>query len=940
MPDLPAAAISPLDSRQAALIGRAGEIAFLRGFVRETAVSGGALLLSGDPGMGKTVLLTALADAAAASGTMVLRVAGAQFEGEVSFAALNQALLPLLAELDELGAVGVISAAHRDALRVALGFGTGPAPDMLLVSSAALMLLRQVSRRVPLLLIVDDLLWIDRASAGVLSFVARRLGGARAGMLAASRTGASSYFDQAGLPGYELRPLDDEAAAELVATRFPGLDPQVRSRVLAVAQGNPLALLELPQALSDAQRSAIEPLPSVLPLGQRLQELFTSRITRLPPATRALLLVAALEATGDLRMLDAAGGSDYQLDDLTPAERDHLVQVAESPRRITFRHPLIRAAVVEASTISERRQAHEALAVLLADQPERRAWHLGAACVGPDEQVAALLEEAAHRTQQRGDYSGAVARLTRAAALSPDPAERSRRLTRAAYIGAEGNGEMRSTSELLKEARRASLDSGDSLLHASAAVFVMLNSDGHLDTAHQLLVGAIEGGDHHYDAGDTALIGALRTLALLCFLGGRRELADPLYSALARLSPQVPADLALTLDMFADPARTGVAALPTLDAALRTAHREVDPNSIQWLAKAAMYADRIAEVREPLWRTVRQGRAGEAGRRHLVALTYLCVDDFLRGDWAEAAQLAEEGLRVSEEGGGRFFGWYLRYNQALLAAAQGRFDTSRALAGQIIGWAGPRGVGTARVFAHHILVLADLGQADYESAYHHATEMSPAGTLDSHVPHCLWVVMDLVEAAVRTRRQAEAERHVKAMRAAGISALSPRLAILVAASEAIAADDDEQALAFFEKALSLPTVDQWPFDVARVRLAYGERLRRVRATTESRVHLRAALAAFEKLGAEPWATRAQLELRATGLTARPRSGAWDLATLTPQELQIARLAASGMTNKQIAEQLYLSPRTVGGHLYQIFPKLGITTRAALRDALGPAAGTS
>ena len=907
------------------LTGRAGELDFLAGFFRQAAVSGGALLLSGDPGVGKTALLNVLADFASASGTMVLRAAGVEFEGDVSFAGLNQALFPLLGDFEELGA------AHRDALRVALGFGAGPAPDRLLVSNAALTLLRHVAARVPLLLIVDDLPWIDRASAGVLSFVARRLAGSRAALLAACRTGAQSYFDRAGLPDYELKPLDDEAAAQLVAARFPDLDPGVKSRVLGAAQGNPLALLELPQALSDSQRSATEPLPSVLPLGQRLQELFTSRMARLPPATRALLLVAALEGAGDLRLLEAAGGSDYQLDDLAPAERDHLVRIEENSHRVAFRHPLIRSAAVEASTAGERRRAHRALAAVLADQPERAAWHLGEASVGPDEQVAALLEEAAHRILKRGDDFGAMAGLTRAADLSPAAAERGRRLAEAAYVGAQNIGEMRSTSELLERTRQASPHLGDPLHYASAAVFVMLNSDGHVDTAHHLLVGAIEGGAHRYDSADTALIDALATLALVCFFGGRHELWDPFYAAMARLSPRRPPLLALTVDMFADPARTGVAALPRLEALLRTVHHEVDPASILNTAGAALYADRLAELREPLWRVVLRGREGGLGRRHLVALMDLCVDDFHRGEWGEAAELAAEGLRVSEERGGRFFGWYFRYHQALLAAVQGRFDTSRALAGQIIGWAGPRGVRTAQVFAHQPLVLADLGQGDFESAYQHATAMSPAGTLASHVPHCLWVAMDLVEAAARTHRQAEAEQHVHAMQEAGIAALSPRLAILAAGSAAIAADD-ERAPALFEQALSLPTVDQWPFDVARVRLAYGERLRRARATAESRIHLQAALTAFQKLGAVPWASRAELELRATGLTRTP-SSVPGVAALTPQEMQIARLAASGMTNKQIAERLFLSPRTVGGHLYQIFPKLGITTRAALRDAL-------
>jgi DNA-binding CsgD family transcriptional regulator len=790
------------------------------------------------------------------------------------------------------------------------------------VSNAALALLRQSAARGPLLLIVDDLPWIDRASADVLGFVARRLVGSRAGLLVACRTGAQSYFDRAGLLEYELKPLDEVAAAELVTAAFPGLDPLVRGRVLDAAQGNPLALLELPLALREAQRSATEPLPAVLPLGERLRELFASRVARLPDATRALLLLAALEGTGDLRVLRAASDREDLLDDLGPAEHDQLARIDDRSRHVSFRHPLIRSAAVEVATAGQRRRAHQALAAALADQPERRAVHLGDACVEPDQEVAGLLGEAAHRIAQRGDYSGAVAMLTRAADLSPGPAERSRRLAEAAYLGAEAIGEMRTTAQLLEGIRQA-----DPLHYAPAAMFVMLNGDGRVETVHRLLTGAIEGGAHGYDANDITLVNALWGLAMACWLGGRRELWDPFYAALARLSPGPPPDLTLCIDLFADPARTGVAALPRLEAALRTVHYDYDTELIQNVASATMYSDRMAEVREPLWRLVRQGREGGPGRRHLVALMDLCIDDFHRGEWAEAGELAAEGLRVSEERGSRFFGWYFRYHQALLAAVQGRFDTSRALAGQIIGWAGPRGVGTARVFALQALVLADLGQGDFEGAYAHAAEISPAGTLASHVPHALWVVMDLVEAAVRTHRRAEAERHVRAMADADIAALSPRLAILAAGSAALAFGGSAR----FEQALSLPTVEQWPFDVARIRLAYGERLRRARATAESRIQLQAALAAFGKLGAAPWAARAERELRATGET-RMSPGA---VALTPQELQIARLAASGLTNKQIAERLFLSPRTVGGHLYQIFPKLGITTRAALRDALGP-----
>ena len=522
--------------------------------------------------------------------------------------------------------------------------------------------------------------------------------------------------------------------------------------------------------------------------------------------------------------------------------------------------------------------------------------------------------------------------LCRAADLSPTSTERSRRLAEAAFIGAEAMGEVASIAELLERGRQVSRTVSASLHYASAAALVMLGGDTPIDAVHRLLVAAIESGDHRYDSEDPELINALWTLALVCYFGGRGELWAPLHSSMARLSPAPPPLLSLTIDMFADPARTGVAALPRLRAALDVVHDEVDIAYVQNLAGAAMYADLLAEIREPLWRTVRQGRLGGPGRRYLVALMDLCVDDFHRGTWDEAADLAAEGLALSQDRGSTFFAWYFHYHRALLAAVRGRPADAREIAQQIIGWAEPRGVGTARVYAHHALVLADLAAGEHASAYQHAIEISPPGVLPSHVPHALWIVMDLVEAAVRTDRRTEAERHVQALRDADIAALSPRLALLEAGASGIAAAG-AAARAHFERALALPAIDRWPFDLARVKLAYGEQLRRTRATTDARVQLTAALTMFERLGAPAWADRARNELRATGVHRNARQSG-DSLPLTAQQLQIAQLAASGLTNKQIGERLYLSPRTVGGHLYQIFPKLGVTTRAALRDALG------
>ena len=676
---------------------------------------------------------------------------------------------------------------------VALGLAAGAPPERLVVCTASLSLLRGQAAGSPLLLIIDDLPWLDRSSAGVLAFVARRLTGSRVGLLTASRTGESSYFDYRGLPEHTLRPLDDAAAAGLMQAQFPEISPKVCRRLLNEAQGNPLALLELPNALNGPQLAALEALPDVLPLTGRLEALFASRIADLPAGTRDALLLAALEGSGDLRILRMTGDGDSYLDDLAPAEQERLVTVELASRRIFFRHPLVRSAVVELSTNVERRRAHRALADLFVYEPERRAWHLAEACVDPDEEVAALLEQAAHRTLQRGDPTGAVAALTRAAHLSPGQTDQSRRLAEAAYLGADITGDLGVASRLLQDARRLDPQLGSSLHAAAAAAYILINSDGTVDTAHRLLVGAIETGAHGYDANNDELTEALHTLLLICWFAGRVEFWKPFYAALERLKPRPPEAL-------------------TRVTMLRKAH------------------------------------------------------------------------------------------------------------------------GSAR-FAHHPRTLAAIGRGDYEAAYRHACDLSPAGTLAPYTPHALWVAMDLVEAAERTNRHAEALAHVQAMRKADFPAISPRLGLLLAGASAIVAPEGAD-LDLYEQALATPGAEDWPFDYARIQLLYGERLRRVRAIAEARAPLSTALATFERLDAKPWATRTRSELRATGQTRhRFAPGGAATAPLTAQEREIASLAAKGLSNKQIGERLFLSPRTVGSHLYRIFPKLGITSRAALRDAL-------
>ncbi|MFJ7495172.1 AAA family ATPase [Streptomyces sp. NPDC097727] len=909
------------------LVGREHDLDHIRGLLERR--TGGTLLLSGEPGVGKSAVLDALAGAAAQDGTRVLRAAGAEFEADIGYSSLNQVLLPLHGLLDRLDAPG------REAVSVALGFGVGTPPERLVVCNAALALLRSAAEDGPVLLVVDDLPWVDRASAAVFGFLARRLSDDRIRFLAASRTGVGSFFDGSGLPSYELSALDTRSAARLVDLRFPDLAHPVRRRLLEAAQGNPLALLELPGALRADQRRAREVLPALLPLGERLQSLFVTRVRSLPAATRTLLLLAALDDTGDLGVLSAAAratGGNADLRDLDPAEQDEIVRVEESPRRLVFRHPLIKSAVVEEATSSSRRTAHRALAQVLADKPERGAWHLGEATLQPDEEVALLLERTARRIQDRGDAVAAIAALTRAADLSPLDTDRARRLSEAAYVGAEAIGALHSASALLEDAWRADPEHGASLRSATAAVQLLLNNDGDLATAHRLLVGAIEEGDHGFDAEDPALIDALHFLLLLCNYGAREELWIPYYAAVSRLRPAPPPLLLVAARTWGDPAHADAATLHELDAIIDGATKETDPARVIRVGTAALYPDRLAAVREAAWRLVRQGREGGPVRRHIGALLHLCLEDYHRGKWATVLELSEEGLTLCANSGYTVCTWFFQYAKGLVTASRGDSETAHALADAITNWAAPRGIRGAIHCAQHVHALADIADGDFDAAFNRVSAISPAGSFPPYVAHPAWVFFELVEAAVRTDRRAEAVTHVRALRETNVAGLSPRLALLADAAEALVAQDDAEAARLFTGALATPDADRWPFTLARVRLAQGERLRRSRALSESKAPLTAALKAFQQLDSSAWADRARKELRAAGRLV-PQADGRSRASLTAQEREIAELAATGLTNKQIAERLFISHRTVGAHLYQIYPKLGIASRVALRDAM-------
>ncbi|MGW7366222.1 ATP-binding protein [Streptomyces sp. NPDC054841] len=911
------------------LFGRSAELAIIEGLFGTAVTRGAALMLTGEAGVGKSALLAAAAQRASEKGFRVLRVVGSQFDESVSFSALNQVLQPLAEEIPAL------PARQAETLQAVRGLSEAQPTELLAVSNAVHVLLsRAATESSPLALVIDDVAWLDRPSAAVLGTVARYISTGSLALLAASRTGDESFLSSTGITVHEVRPLDDETANELVTERFPALAARVRRRVVAEARGNPLALLELPATLNEAQQTERGTLPSVLPLTERLKRIFSTRVGALPDTTRKLLLLAVLDGSGDLYILRQATGGPDGLAGLCPAETDGLVRVDTNTGRLVFRHPLTRSAVMDLSTSAERRRAHLALAGQHPERSERRARHLANAVVGPDDHVAALLHEVAYNTLRRGDAVGAVTTLLRASELSSTGTAKGRRLAEAACLGANITGDLRNVQALLAVAGRAHPGGTDSLAAATAAASHLLNGEGDVDTAHRLLVGAIDNHDLPEGADDNILREALSTLLMVCFFGGRPELWHSFDSALTRCRPGASDPLLPVMrGAFGDPAHAASTVLNGLDEFIAGLHRETDPTRIIRTAVSAAYVDRLSGCRSSLRRVVDDGRNGGAITSAIQGLFLLGNDAYASGQWDELLEVTDEGLGWCATYNYRLLAWSGEFLRGLLAAARGDSGTARGIADRLVSWGNPRGLGVLRVYASHIRALSALGSADFDAAYRLLGAVGTPGELPSHMPHALWLVLDFIEAAARTGRHGEAAAHVEAVRKSGIPSISPRLAMLTDAAEAMAGPDflDHD---LFEAAVAAPDAGRWPFDWARICLAYGERLRRAKAGVEARVHLDAALSTFERLGAVPWSARAANELRASGIpltTASP--GEFPHSLLTPQERQVAELAATGLTNKQIAAQLFLSPRTVAAHLRSVFRKLSVTSRGGLRDAL-------
>ena len=821
----------------------------MRDLLARAEVDGACLVLSGEPGIGKTALLDETARTAAAGGFCVLRAAGVEFLADLGFSTLSALLQPVQGRVDEL------EPPQREALVSVLGLGSDTLSHRAAGYEAVLALLRRVAEDAPLLVVLDDAHWADRASVEALAFVARRVGGARLGVLAAFRPGVDDVIGWRALPRREVPPLPEAEAAALLADRHPRLERGASTLVLHEAGGNPLALLELPAALVvQSRRTDLASAAPALPLTRRLQALYSDEVARLPGASRDVLLVAALEGAGDVPLTLRAVEGRAALYDLAPAERAGLVRVDDAAEQVHFRHPLVRATVIELATAAQRAWAHGRLAQVLQHDPVRQALHLAAAAQGTDEPVAALVEAAARSLLRRGDAVGAVRALLRAADLSPGAEARSRRLTEAAYVSADVTGEPRVAAQLLVEARRGDPQLRSSLGAAVAVASVLLNADGDVNAAYRLLLEALQrtalGGEEEAAARGEALV----TLLEICLAESRPELWPSFLDVRARMDDALSPVLRALVQVLGDPTEVTAGDVAVLEREVAALEDETSTTVIERVATAAVVLDRGAGCRAALWRVVEDGRAGGAVASGINAALVLGVEAWHAGDWDAAVSVSEEALRVCEEQGYGLLRWPLLLTVGLVAAARGDVALTGTV-GAMDRWAAPRGVGAVSLYARHLGLLDALGRADHEAAFHQAQAICRPGELVGRAPHVLWVTLDWVEAATATGRRAAAAVHVAAMESAGITAHAPRLTLLTRAAAALVARP-EDAQDRFEQALAVSDVQRWPFDSARVHLLYGEHLRRTHRSAEAEAQLGAAAEVFRDLRARPWEVRA------------------------------------------------------------------------------------
>lgn len=876
----------------------------------------GVLVLLGEAGIGKTALLLDVRDRA--SDLRVIALSGAESEMELAYAGVQQLCAPLLGSLDRL------PAPQKNALQVALGLREGVAPDRLLVSLAVLSLLAGAGAERPTICLIDDAQWVDRASLQALAFAGRRLSADPVAMIFAAR-GSQADQELAALPHTRLDGLADADARALLSAIMPGrLDDVVRDNIVAEADGNPLALLELNRALPRAQLAGGYGLTAAKPLTTRIEQTYGQRLRELPPQTRMLLLLAAAEPTGEPSWLWAAAARlGIGADAGVPAEQSGLVSV---DTRLRFRHPLVRSAVYRDAIPSERRQAHTALAEVISGPlaDEHRAWHHAHAAEAPSEAIAIELVQSAELARRRGGSAAAAAFLAYAVELTPDPARRAERALGAALSKLDA-GDPEAAARLLDAVVIADdelLSARADLVRAKIAFATNRGSD-----APPLLLAAAE----RLRGLDTALaretyLEALMAAAIVGRLSTAVAVAEVARNAPAVSGP--PRAVDLLLDGTVVRLTEGyVAAAPLLKRAI-TAYLEDDKAGIadpRWhLIALRVLLERFEEAtynalsRRQLEILTATGEL-TALPNVLTTNSGACVN---AGDFAQAAALIEQSRSIAEATGTPPH----RSVEAYLAAYRGQERQCIEMVQATIEEATERGEGAAIAQAQFSAAILNTGLRQYDKAF---AACSSALEYDD-IALRGYILVEMVEAAIRSghRSAAQAALGELAERAAASGTDS---ALGLAARSRALIDEGPAAEAEYEVATAKLQRSPVVVYYARTRLVYGEWLRRQNRRTDARQQLRFAHTMFTEMGADGFAERTRRELAAAGEPMHDERGSTSTVTLTTQESYIARLAGEGYSNSEIASHLFLSPRTVEWHLSRIFVKLGVSSRRELRQ---------
>jgi DNA-binding CsgD family transcriptional regulator len=901
----------------AQLLGRERECAVIdRLLAAARAGSGGALVVRGEPGIGKSALLGYARQSAAPM--LALSADGVEAESDLAYSGLHELLRTVLTYLGELPGT------QAQALAGALGLAPSPQPDRLLICAAVLGLLAAAAEDRPVLCVVDDAHWLDRPSADALVFAARRLRTEQLAIVFGVRDSEAGRFEAAGLPELALTGLRQDAAVKVLTTMGRTAAPSVCERLLAEADGNPLALLELPGSLSAEQLNGRVALPDAMPLTPRLEGVFRQRVRRLPRPAQTALLIAAADNTGDVpAVLRAAATLELPADALDPAEGSGLIRITN--KTLTFRHPLVRSALYQGATLSQRQQAHAALASALRgdEHTDRRVWHQAMATLTGDEEVAAALEASARRAELRAGHSSAATAYLRAAELSTDDARRARRTAAAAHAAWDAGQPDRAREIIGRALPLATDQTRVQLLHLSGVIEAHAGS---VQEAFAMLV----------DAADASTDPSLAVEMLFEAADAASFSGDP--AAVIELGQRaMRISAADELDRFKLAALSGFArsyagdhdqAQALLTEALRLADTVTDPRALLWAADAASASKGLGAGLPYVNRAVDLARRnGLLGLLPLVlrrqAMELLWLSQF---DLAYAA--AQEGYRLSVDLGYGSSGHLV--NMAAVEAIWGHQQDARRHTEEALALSQRRGSAFPAIGAEWTLGLIELTAGRPAEAAERLLAITSSDHPDHNPLIALEVMPDAVEAGIRVGLREQAAARLDRLRSLVAAAPTAARRALLARCEALLGERDPEEA--FGEAIALGS-GLPPLQRARTELLYGEWLRRERRRTDARVHLRAALEAFRRLGAMPWAERAEAELRASGETARKRDPA-AAQQLTPQEIQIAGLVTKGLTNREIAGQLYLSPRTIDYHLHKVFTKLGIASRAELiRDGL-------